>query len=188
MYCLLPARTPLFIATRRFAVRRNVPIGSRAPLSQHTATTCVHVSGCRVPARACCNQRCRGRCNRAVCVATALFRVANALLRVAPQWSLAHRATASSRTRTYALLDRAPLATLQHCNIATLQHCNIAAGAARSVAAPPAGQSTSMGSAHCAHVQAPPGYSALRCASWAEQCAPCCATTARRRRPRRRRA
>jgi hypothetical protein len=42
MYCLLPAPTPLLIATRRFAVRRHVPIESRAPLPQLTATTCVH--------------------------------------------------------------------------------------------------------------------------------------------------
>ena len=45
----------LFIGTRRFAMRRHVPIHSRVPLPQHTATTCVRASGCRVPARTCCN-------------------------------------------------------------------------------------------------------------------------------------
>jgi hypothetical protein len=175
MYCLLPARTPLFIATRRFAVRRHVPIESRAPLPQHTATTCVHVSGCR----ACCNQRCRGRCNRAVScckrVVSCCKRVASCCAAVVPGASShcfepnAHVRAARPRTT---------------CNIATLRHALHAA-----LRRHPRGKIHRW--ARGPHTRASPSglqCAALRCVSWAEQRAPCCATTARRRRRRRRRA
>jgi hypothetical protein len=119
MYCLLLARTPPFIATRRF-VRRHVPIESRAPLPQHTATTCVHVSGAHLlqpavpwplqPRCLCCNR-----------VVSCCNRVASCCAAVVPGAS-SHCFEPNAHVRAARLRTTCNIATLQHCNIATLRH------------------------------------------------------------------